>query len=56
LDIADEEKDKKAWKVEAQKEKEIGNVDYKNKYFEIGIQHYTKVVDLDDEDISFLTN
>nr|ABK24283.1 unknown [Picea sitchensis] len=56
MDIPDEEKDKKSRKAEAQKEKELGNAAYKKKDFEIAIKHYTKAMDLDDEDISFLTN
>lgn len=56
MDIPDEEKDKKARKAEAQKEKELGNAAYKKKDFETAIQHYTKAMDLDDEDISYLTN
>lgn len=56
MDIPDEEKDKKARKIEAQKEKELGNAAYKKKDFETAIQHYTKAMDLDDEDISYITN
>jgi len=56
MDILNEEKDKKSRKAEAQKEKELGNAPYKKKDFDIAIQHYTKAMDLDDEDISFLTN
>ena len=41
---------------EAQREKELGNAAYKKKYFESSIQHYTKAIDLDDEDISYITN
>ena len=41
---------------EAQREKELGNAAYKKKYFESAIQHYTKAIDLDDEDISYITN
>ncbi|CAA7403622.1 unnamed protein product [Spirodela intermedia] len=43
-------------KAEAQKEKEAGNSTYKKKDFDTAIQHYTKALELDDEDISFLTN
>lgn len=53
----EEEKDeKKENKLMAQKEKEAGNSAYKKKEFESAIQHYSKAVELDDEDISFLTN
>ncbi|KAL6004894.1 hypothetical protein ACLOJK_005451 [Asimina triloba] len=55
-DVMDEEKEKKRRKAEAQKEKEMGNATYKKKDFETAIQHYTKAIELDDEDISFLTN
>ncbi|XP_073047843.1 hsp70-Hsp90 organizing protein 3-like [Primulina eburnea] len=51
-----EEKQKKEIKAQAQKEKDNGNAAYKKKDFETAIQHYSKAVDLDDEDISFLTN
>ncbi|KAH6818098.1 stress-inducible protein [Perilla frutescens var. frutescens] len=54
--IDDEEKERKERKAQAQKEKEAGNAAYKKKDFETAIQHYSKAVDLDDEDISFLTN
>ncbi|XP_051136892.1 hsp70-Hsp90 organizing protein 3-like [Andrographis paniculata] len=55
-ELDEEEKEKRIKKSEAQKEKEAGNAAYKKKDFEMAIQHYTKAVDLDDEDISFLTN
>ncbi|CAN4077912.1 unnamed protein product [Withania somnifera] len=51
-----EEKKLKEKKAKAQKEKEAGNAAYKKKDFETAIQHYTKAIDLDDEDISFITN
>uniref|UniRef100_A0A7C9FMX1 STI1 domain-containing protein n=1 Tax=Opuntia streptacantha TaxID=393608 RepID=A0A7C9FMX1_OPUST len=54
--VAEEEKEKKERKALAQKEKEAGNAAYKKKDFETAIQHYTKAIELDDEDISFLTN
>ncbi|KAJ0962077.1 hypothetical protein J5N97_029905 [Dioscorea zingiberensis] len=56
MDVSDEEREKKARKLEAQKEKEAGNAAYKKKDFETAIQHYTRALELDDEDISFLTN
>jgi stress-induced-phosphoprotein 1 len=56
MDIPDEEKEKKARKAEALKEKELGNQTYKKKQFQEAIEHYTKALELDDEDISFLTN
>lgn len=48
--------EEKQRKVQAQKEKEVGNAAYKKKDLETAIQHYTKAIELDDEDISFLTN
>ncbi|XP_073287526.1 hsp70-Hsp90 organizing protein 1 [Primulina huaijiensis] len=51
-----QEKEKKEIKAQAQKEKENGNAAYKKKDFETAIQHYSKAINLDDEDISFLTN
>lgn len=52
----EEEKERKARKAEALKEKEAGNVEYKKKNFEAAVQHYTKALELNGEDISFLTN
>ncbi|KAK4349645.1 hypothetical protein RND71_032400 [Anisodus tanguticus] len=51
-----EEEELKERKVLALKEKEAGNAAYKKKDFETAIQHYTKAIELDDADISFLTN
>ncbi|XP_047325288.1 hsp70-Hsp90 organizing protein 3-like [Impatiens glandulifera] len=51
-----EEREAKEKKSQAQKEKEAGNAAYKKKDFETAIQHYTKALELDDEDISYLTN
>ncbi|KAJ8429848.1 hypothetical protein Cgig2_011846 [Carnegiea gigantea] len=56
IELAEEEREKKEKKALAQKEKEAGNAAYKKKDFEAAIQHYTKAIELDDEDISFLTN
>lgn len=41
---------------EAVKEKELGNAAYKAKCFDKAIQHYDAAIELDDSDISFLTN
>ncbi|KAJ6701553.1 TPR REPEAT CONTAINING PROTEIN [Salix koriyanagi] len=51
-----EEKEAKERKAQAVKEKELGNAAYKKKEFEKAIEHYTRAMELDDEDISFLTN
>ncbi|XP_077235476.1 stress-inducible protein [Tasmannia lanceolata] len=56
MEIPDEEKEMRQRKAEAQKEKEAGNAAYKKKEFETAIQHYSKAIELDDADISFLTN
>lgn len=55
MEVEEEGKGKRR-KAEAQKEKEAGNAAYKKKDFDTAIQHYTKALELDDEDISFLTN
>ncbi|KAL5213615.1 hypothetical protein ABZP36_002767 [Zizania latifolia] len=52
----EEEKERKERKAAAQKEKEAGNAAYKKKDFETVTQQYTKAMELDDEDISYLTN
>ncbi|XP_066348629.1 hsp70-Hsp90 organizing protein-like [Miscanthus floridulus] len=51
-----EEEEHKERKASAQKEKEAGNAAYKRKDFDIAIQHYTTAMELDDEDISYITN
>ncbi|XP_072989022.1 hsp70-Hsp90 organizing protein-like [Typha latifolia] len=56
MDVSGEEKEAREKKAEAQKEKEAGNAAYKKKDFETAIQHYSKAMELDDEDISYLTN
>ncbi|KAK4338293.1 hypothetical protein RND71_042780 [Anisodus tanguticus] len=56
MEVPEEEKEIRERKAKAQKEKEAGNVAYKKKDFETAIQHYTKAIELDDEDISFITN
>ncbi|CAK9194777.1 unnamed protein product [Sphagnum troendelagicum] len=56
MDIPDEEKEKKARKAEALQEKEYGNAAYKKKDFESAVQHYSRAIELDDEDISYITN
>uniref|UniRef100_A0A0E0KTA3 STI1 domain-containing protein n=1 Tax=Oryza punctata TaxID=4537 RepID=A0A0E0KTA3_ORYPU len=56
MEVTEEEKERKGRKAAAQKEKEAGNAAYKKKDFETAIQHYTKAMELDDEDVSYLTN
>ncbi|XP_076914856.1 hsp70-Hsp90 organizing protein 3-like [Bidens hawaiensis] len=54
--VTEEEREIKEKKAQAQKEKEAGIAAYKKKDFETAIAHYTKAIELDDADISFLTN
>ncbi|GFS29347.1 stress-inducible protein [Actinidia rufa] len=56
MEVPEEEREARDRKKEAHKEKEKGNAAYKKKDFEAAIQHYTKAIELDDKDISFLTN
>ncbi|KAL6979701.1 Hsp70-Hsp90 organizing protein 2 [Sarracenia purpurea var. burkii] len=56
MEVPDEEREARERKRQAQKEKEAGNAAYKKKDFEAAIERYTKAIELDDEDISFLTN
>ncbi|KAK8710598.1 hypothetical protein V6N13_145914 [Hibiscus sabdariffa] len=56
MEILEEEKEKKEKKEKALKEKEAGNAAYKKKDFETAIQHYTTAMELDDGDISYITN
>ncbi|CAN8245262.1 unnamed protein product [Cochlearia groenlandica] len=51
-----EEKEKKEKKLKALKEKEMGNAAYKKKDFETAINHYSTAMEIDDEDISYITN
>lgn len=53
---ADEAKELKKKKAEALREKELGNESYKKKDFPTAIEHYNKAMELDDTDISFITN
>lgn len=46
-----EEREKKE-----RKEKEMGNAAYKYKDFETDIKHYSTAMEIDDEDISYITN
>lgn len=56
VEISEEEKKQKLSKESALKEKEAGNAAYKKKNFDKAIEHYTKAMELWDEDITFLTN
>jgi stress-induced-phosphoprotein 1 len=56
MEVNDDEKEKKMRKTEAVKEKECGNAEYKKKNFEAAVSHYSKAIELDGEDISFITN
>ncbi|ONM15446.1 Hsp70-Hsp90 organizing protein [Zea mays] len=56
MEVTEEDKEQKERKASAQKEKEAGNAAYKRKDFDTAIQHYTEAMELDDEDISYITN
>ncbi|CAH9086216.1 unnamed protein product [Cuscuta europaea] len=56
VEVSGEDGEIKERKAQAQREKEAGNAAYKKKDFETAIQHYSNAIELDDEDISFLTN
>lgn len=56
MEVTEGEKEAKERKAQAVKEKELGNAAYKKKDFEKAIEHYTKAMEIDDEDISYLTN
>ncbi|XP_042474633.1 hsp70-Hsp90 organizing protein-like [Zingiber officinale] len=56
MELPEEAKEAKQTKAEAQKEKEAGNAACKKNDFETAIQHYTLAMELDDGDISYLTN
>ncbi|XP_024541869.1 hsp70-Hsp90 organizing protein 3-like [Selaginella moellendorffii] len=56
MEIPDEDREKKEKKAAAIKAKEAGNEAYKKKDFEAALANYSKAIELDDEDISYLTN
>lgn len=56
MELTEEVKEVKERKAQALKEKEAGNVAYKKKDFDTAIQHYTKAIELDDEEISYIMN
>ncbi|KAK0586603.1 hypothetical protein LWI29_009466 [Acer saccharum] len=56
MESTEEDREAKERKKKALREKEAGNAAYKKKDFDTAIDHYTKALELDDEDISYLTN
>lgn len=56
MELSGEEKEAKERKQKALQEKDAGNAAYKKKDFDKAIDHYTKALELDDQDISYLTN
>jgi len=42
--------------VQALKEKELGNAAYKKKEFEEALKHYDRAIELDPDNITFMTN
>eukprot|EP00244_Chara_vulgaris_P001184 TRINITY_DN11859_c1_g1_i2.p1 TRINITY_DN11859_c1_g1~~TRINITY_DN11859_c1_g1_i2.p1 ORF type:complete len:379 (+),score=99.31 TRINITY_DN11859_c1_g1_i2:2-1138(+) len=52
----EEEKEKRENKVKAMEEKNLGNEAYKKRDFDTAIAHYSKAIELDDEEIAYLTN
>ncbi|KAM1787762.1 hypothetical protein ACFX11_038125 [Malus domestica] len=56
MEVNEEEREAKKRRAEAIKEKEAGNAAYKKKDFDTAIQCYTKAIELDGEDISFILN
>jgi stress-induced-phosphoprotein 1 len=56
MEVDSEEQTAREAKAKALKEKELGNAAYKAKDFSKAIQHYDAAIQLDDSDISFLTN
>lgn len=51
-----EEREAEAAKAAAKAEKEAGNAAYKKKDFDAALKHYTKAIDMDGTEISFVTN
>lgn len=56
MELVDVEIEVKQMKTEALKEKESGNAADKKKDFNATIQHYSKALEFNDEDVSILTN
>eukprot|EP00891_Asterochloris_glomerata_P001858 jgi/Astpho2/1858/Aster-00383 len=55
-DVDPETKARQEAEAEAQREKEAGNAAYKQRQFEEALRHYDRALELNDKDISFLTN
>lgn len=55
-ELSEEEFERRRKKEEAAAEKEKGTAAYKKKEFEQALEHYTKAFELDDTDITYLTN
>jgi tetratricopeptide (TPR) repeat protein len=55
-ELDEDEKAMRARKAEAQKAKQEGNAAYSARRFDEAITHYNRALELDDSDISFLTN
>ena len=51
-----EEAETKQKKAAAAKEKELGNAAYKKKEFETAVGHYSKAIEMDKDEISYITN
>eukprot|EP00216_Chloropicon_sp_CCMP2111_P002259 CAMPEP_0198243450 /NCGR_PEP_ID=MMETSP1446-20131203/27808_1 /TAXON_ID=1461542 ORGANISM="Unidentified sp, Strain CCMP2111" /NCGR_SAMPLE_ID=MMETSP1446 /ASSEMBLY_ACC=CAM_ASM_001112 /LENGTH=588 /DNA_ID=CAMNT_0043927267 /DNA_START=39 /DNA_END=1805 /DNA_ORIENTATION=+ len=56
VQLTEEELKAKKAKEKAQAEKEAGNACYKKKEFEKALEHYTKAMEHDADDISYMTN
>jgi stress-induced-phosphoprotein 1 len=54
--LTKEESEEKEAKEKAQAEKQAGNAAYKKKEFEKALEHYTKAMEIDAKDISYMTN
>ncbi|CAH8382381.1 unnamed protein product [Eruca vesicaria subsp. sativa] len=52
----DKKEKKQEMKERAETEKILGTTAFKNSEFEAAIQHYSKAIEFDDEDISYITN
>ena len=55
-EMSTEEKEEKELREKAQVEKQAGNAAYKKKEFEKALEHYTKAMEIDTKDISYITN